>query len=59
MRFRLLHCDRCARRTWVIDDQLPVHGDRLHAHDWVELYTFCARDNGPGLAPDPEPCHAG
>lgn len=54
LRFRLLEHD-CGNRTWIvgeIDAALPCsvcRGDGL----WLERFTFLARDNGPGLAPDP------
>lgn len=53
MRFRLLECKTCGRRTWQTDGDLPLlghtHGE--HRHEWWERYTFFAVDEGPGLHP--------
>ena len=51
MLFRLLECERCLRRHWLVDgDPLPTVGDGC-THRWWERFSFRARDNGPGLHP--------
>jgi hypothetical protein len=50
-RVRLIHCETCGQRSWLLDDEPVPPGTDEHTHDWWEGYTLFMRSNGPGLHP--------